>query len=603
MTARPFAVWAPRADHVELVLGGRDGIAETTLPLVRDDAGWFAPSAAELAPALDVARRPDGEVDYGFRLGDDPLVVPDPRGRRLPRGVHDRSRTVDARAFTWTDRAWGGRQLAGAVLYELHPGTFSTEGTLDGAIGHLDHLVELGVTAVELMPVAAFNGEHGWGYDGVAWYAVHEPYGGPDAYRRFVDACHARGLAVVQDVVYNHFGPSGNYLGLLGPYLLEGSNTGWGDAVNLDGPDSDEVRRFILDNAAMWFEEYHVDGLRLDAVHALRDERALPILEELARETAARSTRLGRPLTLVAESDLNDPRTVRPFADGGLGMDGQWSDDFHHAVHVALTGETDGYYADFASLESLAKVWRGGFFHDGTHSSFRGRDHGRPLPEETPAWRLVVCVQNHDQVGNRARGDRLGTSLTREQLEVGAALLLLSPFTPMLFQGEEWGATTPFAFFTAHPEPELGQAVTDGRLREFERMGWDRASVPDPQAPATFEASKLDWSWRDDDEGVGRAIVHTYASLTALRRELPALTDPRLHDPACEVVADNAARVFTVRRGGVLFAANLGEAEADVPSTSVVSGPTAMRWSTRRVVVSPAGLRLPPWSAAVLVED
>ena len=411
------------------------------------------------------------------------------------------------------------------MIYELHLGTFTPEGTLDAAAARLDHLVELGIDLVELLPVNAFNGTHNWGYDGVLWGVVDEEYGGPAAYQRFVDAAHAVGLGVVQDVVHNHLGPSGNYLSVFGPYeKTEGANT-WGSLVNLDGEGSAEVRRYILDSVRMWFADYHVDGLRLDAVHALSDNSETHLLEEMAIEVGALSAHLRRPLTLIAESDLNDARLVTPREAGGLGIDAQWSDDFHHAVHVALTGETIGYYADFEPLESLVKVCERGFFHDGTYSSFRGRDHGVPIDTATmPTWRLVVANQNHDQVGNRAVGDRLSEHLDEDQLVCAALLTLTSPFTPMLFQGEEWAASTPFQFFTSHPEPELGEATAAGRLTEFAQLGWDPAVVPNPQDPATLERSKLDWS--EAEEGMHVRVLAAYQRIIELRRSLPALTDP-----------------------------------------------------------------------------
>ena len=414
------------------------------------------------------------------------------------------------------------------------------------------------------MPVNAVNGEHNWGYDGVLWSAVHEAYGGPAAYQRFVDGCHAAGLGVIQDVVHNHLGPSGNYLPLFAPYLKEGRST-WGDLVNLDDQDSDgqdsdrlsvEVRRLVLDNVRMWFEDFHVDGLRLDAVHALQDASPVHLLEEMAVEVAALSAHHRRPLTLIAESDLNDPTLVTPREAGGYGLDAQWSDDFHHAVHVALTGETDGYYADFAPLSALAKVMERGFFHDGTWSSFRGRSHGVPIDvERMPAWRLVVCSQNHDQVGNRARGDRLTETLDDDQLVCAAMLTLCSPFTPMLFQGEEWAASSPFQFFTSHPEPELGRAVADGRIAEFERMGWDPAVVPDPQDPATYDRSNLDWS--EPTGGRHAVVLDAYRRLAALRRARPELTDPDLRTVSC--TADEERRLFAMRRRGLLVAVNVGD--------------------------------------------
>ena len=540
-----YDVWAPRPQRVRLRLGAHG--EQSVVEMVRGDDDWWTPAEPLPAAALDAA----GDLDYGYLLDDDPDPRPDPRSRRQPAGVHGLSRR-DRTTYAWGDDAWTGRQLAGSVIYELHVGTFTPDGDLDAAIDRLDHLTDIGVDFVELMPVNAFNGTHNWGYDGVGWFAVHEQYGGPDAYRRFVDACHAAGLGVVQDVVHNHFGPSGNYLPLFGPYLKDGRNS-WGDLVNLDGEGSAEVRRYILDNVRMWFEDYHVDALRLDAVHALSDTSAVHLLEEMAVETAALSAHLRRPLTLIAESDLNDTRLVTPREGGGHGLDAQWSDDFHHAVHVALSGETAGYYADFEPLEALAKVCERGFFHDGTFSSFRDRDHGRPVDTDTmPTWRLVVANQNHDQIGNRARGDRLAEHLDDDQLACAALLTLAGPFTPMLFMGEEWAASSPFQFFTSHPEPELGTATAEGRIAEFEKMGWDPAEVPDPQDVETFRRSRLDW----DEPATGRhaVVLDCYRRLGRLRRELPQLTDPSFSSVSCTV----EGRLFTMRRGDLLVVVNTG---------------------------------------------
>lgn len=547
MSRGPYDVWAPRPGRLRLSVG--DEIVE----MKRGDGDWWTPAG----PVPD----PRSEVDYGYLIDDEGAPRPDPRSRRQPAGVHQRSRTHDPTAFAWTDDSWTGRQLAGAVVYELHVGTFTPEGTFDAALGRLDHLREIGVDLVEVMPVNAFNGTHNWGYDGVLWSAVHEGYGGPDGYQRFVDGCHAAGLGVVQDVVYNHLGPSGNYLPLFGPYLKSGRNT-WGDLVNLDGDGSAEVRRLILDNVRMWFEDYHVDGLRLDAVHALHDESEVHLLEEMAVEVAALSAHQRRPLTLIAESDLNDAKLVTPREAGGYGLDAQWSDDFHHAVHVALTRETDGYYADFERLGALAKVCERGFFHDGTFSSFRGRDHGVPIDTAAmPSWRLVVCAQNHDQIGNRAVGDRITDHLDDDQLACAALLTMAGPFTPMLFQGEEWAASTPFQFFTSHPEPELGTATAEGRIAEFEQMGWDPSVVPDPQDPATFERSKLDWS--EVSGGRHARLLDVYRRLGRLRRELPELTDPAFARTRCEV--DEERRTFVMRRGELAVVVNFGDQEARLP--------------------------------------
>jgi maltooligosyltrehalose trehalohydrolase len=577
-----FDVWAPLPTRVRLSVG--DDVVEMT----RGDDGWWT-------PGLDWARwaRADGDLDYGYLLDDDETPRPDPRSRRQPNGVHDRSRTVDLAAFAWTDQAWTGRQLAGAVVYELHLGTFTPEGTLDSAIHRLDHLVEIGVELVELMPVNAFNGTHNWGYDGVAWFAVDENYGGPEAYQRFVDACHAKGLGVVQDVVYNHLGPSGNYLPLFGPYLKSEGSSSWGAHVNLDGAGSGEVRRYILDNALMWLRDFHVDGLRLDAVHALVDESPVHLLEELAVEVAALSSYVGRPLGLIAESDLNDPVMFTPREAHGYGLGGQWSDDFHHALHVALTGETTGYYADFAPLGALKKACEKGFFHDGTWSSFRGCDHGVPIDTTTtPTWRLVVCAQNHDQVGNRARGDRNGEVLDVDQLCASALMVMASPFTPMLFMGEEWAASTPFQFFTSHPEPDLGKATAEGRIAEFARMGWDPAQVPDPQDPATFERSKLDWS--ELSTGRHPVVLDAYRQLATLRRTRPALTDASFTQVVC--TADEDTRVFTMRRRDLLVVVNFGEEEQEVeaPYDEVLfATPSGVTLADGRLV-------LPPHAACLL---
>ncbi|HEU4810999.1 MAG TPA: malto-oligosyltrehalose trehalohydrolase [Nocardioides sp.] len=556
MTRGRFDVWAPRPERVRLSVG------DATVDMARGSDDWWTP----------VGPVPEGEVDYGYLIDDSDAPLPDPRSRRQPAGVHQRSRTFDASAFSWTDAGWTGRQLAGSMIYELHIGTFTPEGTFDAALGKLDHLRSIGVDFVEVMPVNAVNGTHNWGYDGVLWSAVHEPYGGPEGYQRFVDGCHAAGLGVIQDVVHNHLGPSGNYLPQFGPYLKSGANT-WGDLVNLDGEGSHEVRRYVLDNVRMWLSDFHVDGLRLDAVHALSDSSEVHLLEEMAIEVAALSAHQRRPLTLIAESDLNDPMLITPREARGHGLDAQWSDDFHHAVHVALSGETEGYYADFEPLGALAKVCQRGFFHDGTHSSFRGRDHGVPIDTAAmPAWRLVVCSQNHDQIGNRARGDRLTEVLDDDQLACAALLTLTGPFTPMLFQGEEWAASTPFQFFTSHPEPELGRATAEGRIAEFERMGWDPAVVPDPQDPATFQNSKLDWA--ELDTGRHARMLEVYRRLAALRRERPELTDPSLDHVSCTV--DEQSRLFTMHRGDLVIVVNFG----DAPATVDLGGPGEVLFET-----------------------
>jgi maltooligosyltrehalose trehalohydrolase len=548
----------------------------------RGEGWWTAPAAPSA-----------GEVDYGYLPGTDTTPLPDPRSRRQPEGVHSLSRTFDQSAHEWADGNWAGRDLQGAVIYELHIGTFTPEGTLEAAAGKLGYLKDLGVDFVELLPVNGFNGTHNWGYDGVLWYTVHEGYGGPAAYQRFVDAAHAAGLGVIQDVVYNHLGPSGNYLPKFGPYLKSGEGNTWGDSVNLDGNGSDEVRRYILDNAAMWLRDYHVDGLRIDAVHAFKDERAVHLLEEFGAlgDTVAAET--GRPITMIAESDLNNPRLLYPRDVNGYGLEGQWSDDFHHAVHVNISGETEGYYSDFDSLGALAKVLRDGFFHDGSYSSFRGRHHGRPINTGLvhPAA-LVVCSQNHDQIGNRATGDRLSQSLPYGRLALAAVLTLTSPFTPMLFMGEEYGATTPWQFFTSHPEPELGKATAEGRIKEFERMGWDPAVVPDPQDPETFNRSKLNWA--EATEGDHARLLDLYRTLTALRRSTPELAGLGFTDTAVDYSEEEGWLRF--RRGDVLVALNFSEQTVKLEDAA-----GSVLLSTDEASVSDGGsLLLAPWSAVIV---
>ncbi|SDP35283.1 maltooligosyl trehalose hydrolase [Nakamurella panacisegetis] len=576
-----FRVWAPRAARVDLVL--QDQGAGTDIAMAGSDDGWWAARVET-----------DDLVRYGFRLDGADDVRPDPRSLRQPDGVHGLSATFDRTAHRWQDSDWTGRQLAGGLIYELHIGTFTAEGTFDAAIGKLDHLVSLGVDFVELLPVNGFNGVHNWGYDGVLWYAVHEAYGGPAGYQRLVDACHQRGLAVIQDVVYNHLGPSGNYLPEYGPYLHEEHANTWGTSVNLDGPGSDTVREYIIDNALMWLRDYHVDGLRLDAVHALVDHRADHLLSEMAQQVKVLSAHVGRPLTLIAESDLNDPRLITSPEAGGYGLDAQWSDDFHHVLHVALTGEKTGYYRDFGSMGDIAKVLRRAFFHDGTYSSFRGRNHGREVEAHTtPASRFVVFAQDHDQIGNRAIGDRLSTQVDADSLALAATLVFTSPFTPMLFMGEEWAASTPWQFFTSHPEPDLGKATAEGRIAEFARMGWDPNEVPDPQDPKTFAASKLNW----DESATGHhaSVLELYRRLAGLRREYSDLTDPRLGRVLTR--HDDDERWLVVERGGLRMVFNF----ADV-SRSVPVGAARVLLATKSGVVLDAGQVFLPARTAVILD-
>jgi maltooligosyltrehalose trehalohydrolase len=476
-------VWAPRAKDVLCVVDGADGrIAHTMIRSPADQGGWW--SGPELAPG----------ADYGFSIdGQGPF--PDPRSAWQPYGVHGLSRVFDTGAHRWADSSWSGRDARGAVTYELHVGTFTPQGTLDAAAGQLRDLAAQGIEMVELMPLAPFPGQRGWGYDGVSLYAVHDTYGGPAALQRFVDKAHQRGIGVCLDVVYNHLGPDGNYLAAFGPYFTDAHETPWGWAVNLDQEDSSPVREYFLDNALRWFRDFRVDALRLDAVHALHDDSDQHLLAHMSVATAELAERLGRPLSLVAESDLNDDTVVSPVSEGGLGMTAQWADDVHHALHAYLTGERHGYYVDFGSIEVLDHVYRHVFWHQGTFSRFRGKNWGKPVDPGRDRRQFVVFASNHDQVGNRALGDRPASSLSPGAQATSLAMILLSPFTPLLFMGEEFGETRPFMYFTDHDEP-LGQQVSEGRLAEFADHGWadlygGPITVPDPQDRTTFLRSKL----------------------------------------------------------------------------------------------------------------
>ncbi|MGB7980077.1 MAG: malto-oligosyltrehalose trehalohydrolase [Candidatus Nanopelagicales bacterium] len=582
MTAQPVRVWAPSAETVELVAPGADRSAVMT----DDGAGWWRGPA--LAPG----------TDYAFRI-DGGQLLPDPRSPWQPAGVHAPSRTFDASSFRWP-AGWAGRAARGAVHYELHLGTFTPGGTLDSAIDRIGHLADLGVEMIELMPVAPFDGDRGWGYDGVSLHAVHEAYGGPAALQRFVAAAHAAGIGVCLDVVYNHLGPAGNYLAEFGPYFTDRHTTPWGDAVNLDGPDSGPVRALIVDSALRWFTDFGIDALRLDAIHALVDDSEVHLLAELAARTAELSAQLGRPLSLVAESDLNQPSVVLPRAQGGLGMDAQWADDVHHALHTLMTGEQHGYYVDFGTLDALAKTMTEVFVHDGGHSTFRGMDWGAPVPPSLPGHAFVVSAQNHDQVGNRALGDRPSRVLTDGQLAIEAAVLLAGPYTPMLFMGEEWGARTPFQFFTSFPDLDLAAAVRAGRTDEFGSHGWEalyggRIEVPDPQAVATFEASRLDWSERDTPRG--ERLLAWYRQLIRVRREVADIADDDRARTRVVHRADDESW-FVLHRGDVVVAVNLSDAAQEIPLADADQRAVLLAWNP--VELGTDAVRLPGHNVAIL---
>ena len=540
--------------------------------------GWFSAGREAAGPAGTYLLSVDGASP-----------CPDPRSAFQPEGVHGPSQLVDHTEFAWTDAGWSGIALADAVVYELHVGTFSEVGTFDGVIERLPHLLGLGVNAIELLPVATFPGTRGWGYDGVDLFAPHPAYGGPNGLKRLVDACHGAGVAVVMDVVYNHLGPDGNYLGEFGPYFTDIYKTPWGAALNFDGPQSDEVRHFFVDNAVSWLRDYHCDGLRLDAVHAILDTSATHVLEQLEAEVRAVETEVGRALWLIAESDANDPRVIASVDRGGYGLDAQWSDDFHHALHAQVTGERSGYYQDFGTMADIATALRQAYVYAGRYSPYRQRTYGR-MPQGLAGSAFLGYIQDHDQVGNRARGERISSLVSPGLCRVAAALVLFSPFTPMLFAGEEWGASTPFLYFTDHHERDLARAVSRGRRREFAAFGWKPEDVPDPQDSDTFESSRLRWA---ELEQPGHAsMLAWYRDLIKLRRDHARLRDGRLE--GVEVDFDEDSRWLLVSRGDLTLACNLGAGTVQLHADGEL-----LLASDPGVHVG-TGLALPPESAAVL---
>jgi len=535
-------------------------------------------------------------ADYGFLIDEDPKVYPDPRSQWQPDGVHARSRLYNQNAFRWDDAGFAPAPLDRAIIYELHIGTFTQEGTLDSAIERFDQLVDLGVTHIELMPVASFSGGYGWGYDGVALFSVHEPYGGPDALKRLVNAAHQKGLAVLLDVVYNHFGPVGNYTGKFGPYLTDAHQTPWGGAVNLEGPGSNQVRRFFCDNALMWAQDYHLDGLRLDAVHAFVDRSAIHFLEQLSAEVEALGAKLGKQFVLIAESDLNDPRFVTPREDSGLGMDAQWSDDFHHALFTVLQREPEaGYYSDFGSLAQLAKAIEHTFVYDGIYSSYRRRIHGRPIKGLSQS-RFLGYIQNHDQIGNRATGDRIAQTVGTPRAKIAAALVLLGPFVPMLFQGEEWAASSPFQYFANHDDPEMARAVSEGRKSEFAAFGWNPEQIPDPEKRETFERSKLRWD--EAEQGFHARMRSWYRDLIRLRRSPTVLGDAA--QAHTRVSFSDEKQWLRMDRGSLSVFCNLGSSAQQLalssPAHLILASPSEVQLSDDSIV-------LPPDSVAVVGHD
>lgn len=575
-----FRVWAPNAQTLDIVVNGSQ-----QAPMQPELGGWWQIDLPEAG----------AETDYAFRLdGGSPL--PDPRSPWQPRGVHGPSRTIDHSRFEWHDHHWRQSPLSAALFYELHIGTFNDPGTFDSAIERLDYLADLGVTHIEVMPVAEFPGERGWGYDGVDLWAPYHIYGGPDGFKRLVDACHQKGIAVVLDVVYNHLGPDGNYLSQFGPYFSDRHHTPWGPSMNLDGPHSDEVRAFFIDNACMWLRDYHIDGLRLDAVHTLFDNSAVHFLEELTSKVKRLEAQVGRPLYLIAESDLNDPRLIRSPLVGGYGMDAQWDDSFHHALYSFLSGERDGYMMDYGNLEYVAKALQKGYVYDGQYSTFRQRHHGRPAVGVL-SYCFLAYIQNHDQCGNRGLGERSCHILNPGQLKCAAALLFTAPFTPMLFMGEEWAASTPFQYFTDHHDPLLSQAVSEGRKKDFGAFGWDPEVIPDPQHIDAFNISRLNWAEQAQPDHA--EILDWHRQLIALRRSSPDL----LSDWATplEVRFDEEKGWLLVRRGRVTLIGNLGAAAQYLACPPEWMGQL-------RLISDPAahpegeGWQMPPHSTVILMD-
>lgn len=503
-----FRVWAPKARSVSLrVTGEPDDI-----PMIAEPNGYFT--------AFLVHRETGTRYSYVL---DENRIRPDPVSRFQPEGVHGPSEVVDAESFQWEDQGWKGIRPEEMIFYEIHTGAFTREGTFQAVLPLLNYLkFELGVTALELMPVAQFPGERNWGYDGTYLYAPQNSYGGPHGLKSLVNACHKIGLAVILDVVYNHLGPEGNYLNDFGPYFTDRYKTPWGPAVNFDGPESDEVRKFIINNALYWVTEYHIDGLRADAIHGIFDFSARHILHDLREVVHHQAKRLERQIAVIAESDLNDTRIVDPPAKGGHGLDAQWDDDFHHCLHTLLTKEKAGYYEDFGNVDQMAQALREGFVYNGQYSSFRRRQHGNSS-KHLPPKKFVVFSQNHDQVGNRAKGDRLGTLISFEAQKLAAGVVFLSPYLPLLFMGEEYGEEAPFQYFVSHSDPELIEAVRRGRREEFSAFGWE-GEIPDPQDIATFLRSKVDHHLRT--RGNKRCLFEFYGMLIKLRKEVPSLSHP-----------------------------------------------------------------------------
>jgi maltooligosyltrehalose trehalohydrolase len=592
-----FLLWAPRAKQVNVrIVKPR----EREIPMHSLPFGYFYAEASSIEPG----------TEYKYRL-DAQKERPDPASRFQPHGVHGASQIVTP-TFKWNDASWRGIPLSSYVIYELHVGAFTPQGTFDAIIPRLQSLKDLGITAVEIMPIAQFPGERNWGYDGVYPFAVQNSYGGPEGFKHLVDACHCAGLAVVLDVVYNHLGPEGNYSNDFAPYFTSNYKTDWGDALNFEGPESDPVRRYFIDNALQWVDEFHVDSLRLDAVHAILDISARPFLQEMAVAIQGFAEKTSRHIYLMPESNRNDAAMVRPRDLGGWGMASVWSDDFHHALHVLLTGERDGYYEDFNGIEDLAQSFRHGFVFTGQYSKYRKRRHGNSSAN-LKGEHFIVCAQNHDQIGNRREGDRLSQSMTFEQLKLAAGAVLLSPFLPLIFMGEEYGEAAPFQYFVSHENPDLIEAVRKGRIAEFDCVE-NGATVPDPQSEETYLRSKLNWALRN--EGWHKTLWEFHRELLRVRREVPALADLNLESIEVTVLPELllirrwngtsealAALHFGSKSKEIVAAVPRGIWRKRIDSSDVQWGTAGSPLISHFESAGEVTLALPPYCVALFVRD
>lgn len=582
-----FTIWAPFKDKLEVII--KDG---PVINLPKSSNGYWVGEIKETPPGTLYKFRINGNEDF-----------PDPASRSQPEGVHSWSQIIDHDSFLWEDSTWKGMDLSQMIIYELHIGTFTPEGTFEAIIDKLDHLKELGVNTLEIMPISQFPGERNWGYDGVYPFAAQHSYGGPEGLKTLINACHQQEIAVILDAVYNHMGPEGNYLSKFGPYFTEKYHTPWGSALNFDDKHSDEVRNFFLENVSMWLEEFHFDGLRLDAVHEIIDRGAVHFLKEMSQSVDALENKTGKKYVLIAESDLNDTKIVDAYDNGGYGLEGQWVDDFHHSVHTILTGEKQGYYSDYGKMEYLAKAFTQGFVYDGIYSEFRKRKVGNN-PSHIKTSKFVVCIQNHDQVGNRMLGERLTALVNFEKLKLAAGIMLVAPFVPMLFMGEEFAEENPFQYFVSHGDKDLIKAVQEGRKREFEYFNHNNGDFPDPVSSKTFEASMLNWDFKKDIRK--KLMFDYYKDLIKLRKK-GKFDSFKYEKPVTRV--DEEKRSFIVFTTGneTLYAIfNFGEEKIEISlpknlswNKIIASGEKKWEGPVKDLSASNSIITIPPDSFAV----